>query len=71
MLSIKKFFLKFFHKVCKLYFSYLIDLSSDELFVSAIIFRRHEMFDDVNQKPKGVLFVHEKQGDGCYPVETL
>jgi hypothetical protein len=49
----------------------LIYLSPDELLVPAEVLRRHEVLNDVDQRPERVLLVHEEQGDRSDPVETL
>ena len=50
---------------------YLINLGSNKLFVSAIILGRHQMFDDVNQAPKCILFGHKKKCNRHQSVKAL
>ena len=48
---------------------YLIDLSPDQLLAVEVVW--HDDLDDVDQCPEGVFLVHEEQGDGGDPVESL
>jgi hypothetical protein len=44
-------------------------LGPDQLF--AVILRRHQLFNNVDETPEGVFLVHEEQSNGGDPVETL
>ena len=51
--------------------SNLVHLSSNQLFVSAVVLRWHKVFNDVNQQPESIFFMHEQQSNGRNSIETL
>ena len=57
--------------VVQIIFSYLVYLSSNELLVPAEVLRGHEVLHNVDQGPECILLMHEQQGNGSNPVETL
>ena len=46
-------------------------MCSDELVVPAVVFLGHEVLDDEDERPEGVLLVHKQQQDGDDPVKAL